>query len=326
MIHYVVLAPYASTMRDYLDTWGASLRDQINILPYHEFLSARQLPFGTYILSDIERLTPPEAICAAAISDVLTASHGARVLNHSIRSLRRRPLLELLHARGRNAFRVWPATEADRVDRFPVFVRRERQHGGSLTPLLRSPSELRSALRRMRLLGRPLRYLLIVEFCETRGPDDLYRKYSAFLVGDRLVPRHLIFSRRWMLNNPDLLDDRLIHEEMAFLETNPHEAWIRDTFAIAGMQYGRLDYGIFGVAPQAWEINSNPVVMMRPEGYRPAHLPAQKWFAARIQAAFEQLDTIQNPDEHIATAVPDELRRNWERARRRADFVRLLRL
>jgi hypothetical protein len=95
-----------------------------------------------------------------------------------------------------------------------------------------------------------------------------------------------------MLNKPDLLDDGLVREEMAFLESNPHEAWVRETFAIARMQYGRIDYGIAGGLPQAWEINCNPVVMMRPNEYQPGHLPAQEWFAERIRAAFSELDSV----------------------------------
>jgi hypothetical protein len=31
---------------------------------------------------------------------------------------------------------------------------------------------------------------------------------------------------------------------MEFVEGNPHEAWLRRVFAVAGTDYGRMDYGV----------------------------------------------------------------------------------
>jgi hypothetical protein len=53
-----------------------------------------------------------------------------------------------------------------------------------------------------------------------------------------------------------------------FFNTNPHEAWIREMFAIAHIDYGRIDYGILNGKPQVWEINTNPMITALPRELR----------------------------------------------------------
>src|SRR3546814_10272912 len=45
--------------------------------------------------------------------------------------------------------------------------------------------------------------LLITEFCDTQDDRGLYRKYSAFNVGGRIIPRHLHFSRSWQVKRSE---------------------------------------------------------------------------------------------------------------------------
>ena len=54
----------------------------------------------------------------------------------------------------------------------------------------------------MRKAGRDLTRRLIVEFVDTRGRDNLYRKYGAFRVGDRVLPRHVFHNDAWMVKMP----------------------------------------------------------------------------------------------------------------------------
>src|SRR2546430_577175 len=100
--------------------------------------------------------------------------------------------------------------------------------------------------------------LLVTEFCDTADGAGIYRKFSAFIVGDRVVPRHVFFSRRWMLKVPDLVTDALVAEERTYVETNPHEHELRAIFDLAGLEWGRIDYGVRDGALQIWEINTNP--------------------------------------------------------------------
>jgi hypothetical protein len=85
----------------------------------------------------------------------------------------------------------------------------------------------------------------------------------------------------------DLVDERKLREEREFVETNPHEAWVREVFRVAGVEYGRIDYAILDGRPQAWEINTNPGVWHHPGADRIAY---QELVARRLVAAFEELD------------------------------------
>jgi hypothetical protein len=66
----------------------------------------------------------------------------------------------------------------------------------------------------------PAEDLLVVEFCDTSGPDGIYRKYSAFRVGSVILPRHLMFSRHWKIKKPDLATLPLAQEHDWFLKEN----------------------------------------------------------------------------------------------------------
>ena len=98
-----------------------------------------------------------------------------------------------------------------------------------------------------------------------------------------------------MLKYPDLLDGDKIPREREYLESNPHEAVMRETFEMAHLDYGRCDYAVIDGRIQVWEINTNPIVLLPPDQYKPAHLPAQEYFAARIRAAFEALNLEVDP-------------------------------
>src|SRR5262249_25455022 len=157
-----------------------------------------ELPLGAYIFADIELLSDEQRHRAAEIWQQLSA-RGCPLLNHPTCTMRRYELLRMLHRRGINRFNVYRARDAEMPQRFPVFLRRENDHHGSLTRLLRSPAELASALRWRRWFGPPLDELLITEFCDTADDCGVYRKYSAFNLGGQILPRHLFFSNHWLV-------------------------------------------------------------------------------------------------------------------------------
>src|SRR5205823_7718946 len=104
--------------------------------------------------------------------------------------------------------------------RFPVFIRDEGDHGGSLTTLLYSTSEVSDALAQLLKEGRNARQLLIVEFCDTADASGVYRKYSVFTIAGKVIPRHLIFSRNWVLKSAtsDTCTVETLREERHFME------------------------------------------------------------------------------------------------------------
>jgi hypothetical protein len=225
----------------------------------------RQPKPGAYIFADLERLSPGELQKAAIVWQALTdAGAGIRLLNHPTRSMRRYELLRTLHERGINHFDAYRLTEARWPARYPVFLRREDEHGGAMSPLLRTRGELEAALDDLHRKGEVRDGLLVVEFCDTADVDGIYRKYGAFVVGDRVFARSVLFSRHWVQKRRDLNELEMLREQRQYLEENPHEAALRDIFRLARIDYGRMDYGLLHGKIQVWEINTNPLIMRLP--------------------------------------------------------------
>jgi len=225
----------------------------------------RQPKPGAYIFADLERLSPRElqkaAIAWHALSD---AGAGIRLLNHPGRSMRRYELLRTLHERGINHFNAYRLTEARWPTRYPVFLRREDEHSGAMSPLLRTRGELEAALDGLHRKGEVRDGLMIVEFCDTADADGIYRKYGAFVVGDRVFASGVQFSRHWVQKRRDLSEPEMLREQRLYLEENPHEAALREIFRLAGIDYGRMDYGLLQGKIQVWEINTNPIITRLP--------------------------------------------------------------
>ena len=280
MLIYLTTAEAMETVECFYNTWGRGLASQIDRRSYEDVATCRRLPLANYFFSDLERLSDEGLERADRLWSALNAAAPDLHLgNRPAHHLRRRILLEKLYENGFNKFTVYPATEPPLHTRFPVFVRYANEHWGPMTDLLRTPSELRRALRRAVLIGHRLRDLLVVEFCDTSLADGIYRKYGAYIVEGRVVPRHIFCSRHWTVRNSDLVDEAKLAEERAYLEENPHRQELEAIAALASVDYGRFDYGLADGRVQIFEINSNPLMMRNPETYAEERLPNQLFFA-----------------------------------------------
>ena len=348
MIYFVVGATGSFSMRYYLEEEGRALRDRMRVILYEDLVRFAELPVGTWVFTEIDRLGPPErALVDIACERLGAATAGVRVLNQPRHIRLRADLLRAASDTGINRFRAWPATSvrlaaderANQGDdgiaadalRYPVFVRFANRHLGSLTPLLESPRALGLALASLVARRRRLDELLVVEFCDTKDELGIYRKYSAFNVGGRILPRYLECSRDWMVKwNYRIFDRERAELEAHYLETNPHEAWIREMFRLAGIEYGRIDYGVLAGEPQMWEINLNPTIGRGPGprvkqradivAYKQMLAPSFGAFYAAFLGAWEAID-ITDSGGAVEFPVPRGLRLAIERTvrqRRRA--------
>jgi hypothetical protein len=229
--------------------------------------------------------------------------------------LKRYELLRLLRSAGWNDFQAFRSTDARRNIRFPVFLRRENDHDGGRTPLLRSEAELRRALRALLAAGYRMRELLIVEFCDVSVEPGVFRKYSAFRIGDRILPRRLLFGSDWMVksNSEALIGEKSAAEETAFVEGNPHEEALREIFRLARIEYGRIDYGVRDNRVQTLEINTNPTLFVPVEKYHPLSLPVQHEFSRRFADALGLLDGGAGEVGSIVLGLPPEIVRGMNR-------------
>jgi hypothetical protein len=348
MIHFVVGAEGSFSIRYYLEEEGRALRDIMRVVLYDELARMDRLPLGTWLFTEIDRLSEPQRDMVAVACERLESAKGAaRVMNHPRRMLLRHDLLCAAYDAGINRFRSWRASEvvfgrdqravgtddsaAAASLRYPVFVRFANRHSGNLTPLIDSPRQLEKALASLMSARHRLEDLLVVEFCNTKDEHGVYRKYSVYKIGDRVVPRYMECRRDWMVKWDWRIFDRVrADEETRYLEAAPHESWIRGIFALAKIDYGRLDYGILDGVPQAWEINTNPTIGRGPgpivpypphiAAYNAMLAPAFAAFYARFEDTWRAVDTADSAGS-VEFDVPRALRRSIEsvaRHRRRA--------
>ena len=251
---------------------GTDLGERIKCLIYDDLPLLPDFGPGTYIFGNFGLLSRAYQTCALELADALTdAGPGFRVLNHPHKVLDRFELLKKMAADGINDFQVYRAREWRACTlSFPVFVRDKDDHAGSRTDLIHDEITLEREISRLTRLGRnQMDNLIIVEFCDTSDACGFHRKYSAQRVGDNILTRCLNFSDGWITKQDDTgyrysgtlePHSERIEEEMQYMRNNPHENWLRRVFSIAGIEYGRVDYGVLDGRPQLWEINTAPAM------------------------------------------------------------------
>jgi hypothetical protein len=291
VIYFIVTAHHRRPILKFLDTWGSELQPSVRLRSYEELFHATRLPTGTYIFTDLERLSAAALEHAARCWEELASSgRPVRLLNHPGRVLRRYELLRALRQRGVNDFDVYRPDESKGPKRFPVFLRGENDHSGPVTELLHAPEELATALEKLEAEGR-LEGKIVTEFNGLADERGLYRKYAAFMIGGRVIPNHLLFGRNWIVKGYEkVVDEGTVAEELRFVRSNPHEEILREIFAIARIDYGRADYGLIGGRIQVYEINTNPTIMGPGLPKHPARLPRKEIFARNLIAALRWLD------------------------------------
>lgn len=248
-------------LRNLAERWDGALARCLRVDTYQSLLVRRQAPAASYVFSDFERVPPTDMEGVLALWDTLRASGSAHLVNDPRRVQLRFQLLRGLFEKGVNDFNVYRADEDLSLVRFPVFVRCEHDHGGPRTALLTSRKALDDALNRLRANRAWRSQLLVTECSADAGDDGLFRKYGALLVNGRVVPWHVIASRTWLVKGASrVLNDRIREEQCRYIAENPHADRVREAFASADIEYGRIDYGVVDGRLRVFEINTNPAI------------------------------------------------------------------
>ncbi|HEY8225356.1 MAG TPA: hypothetical protein VIG25_08780 [Pyrinomonadaceae bacterium] len=318
MIHFLVPAAQEFPIKDYVDLFGRALRQDIRILHYEDLVNQREFSRGTYVLAALDQLHAGMAQLLFEIYDQLKQVEGFRFLNDPRNTLQRFELLNKLHDAGRNDFRAFRAdADLTRV-RFPVFLREESQHEGAISPLLNSEREILEALGLALMQGRKLKDLLIVEFCNTADETGFFRKYAAFIVGKRVIPRSLNYGRRWMLKHSETeFTIPMIQEELEYVSTNPHQQQLEQIFELAQVGYGRIDYAIKDNRVQTWEINLHATIgrgLRRRSKPLPPELDAlrekvKRHFYEAFERAWREVDLRTNSEAPIRLTISPQIAR-----------------
>lgn len=302
MIVYVSVQRFSTAGRRIRATLPASFRKRFRYLSYEELLFERAGPVAHYIFTDFDRLTRYEMECVAAFCSALRAvAPDAKILNDPVRALDRTPLLAALHRAGINDFDVVRLDTGERPAAYPVFIRSEDGYGGPETDIINTADELEAAIADFSRRGLPLKGRIAVGYAAEPGPDGLYRKYAAFNIFGDVFAYHLQQSRNWVVKRRRTVfggalkaageivsSPEAAAEELEYVKTNPHADELKRVFDIAGIDFGRVDYGIVGGRIQVYEINTNPNATTNRIAAAAARADIN---LPRRLAAFEKIDT-----------------------------------
>ena len=219
---------------------------------FERFRLFRRYTARVVVMSDVERITGDDEDRLSHLFNYWSRDgrHGPLILNRPPRTLRRYALLKELYRRGinkRNIFRLDEPQVVDEV-RFPCFIRTENEHWFGKTPrILNSRDDIIDEVRKLEDNGLTLYGKIVCELADTREHAGHYVKYSYLKIGDHIIPAHRYAGTEWFLKHyhADFIDaypDTLAEEER-FLEEQWDLDVVRQVFDIAGMDYGRIDYG-----------------------------------------------------------------------------------
>ncbi len=301
MIYFLTGRRSEEYVWDYAKRIGDGGGPAAGVLCYETVLAMDAVPPGLYVFTGLNRLGPNATHALKELFSSLDQRSGLEPLNSPARSLGRYELLRALHQRGINEFKVKGAWEDLSDLRFPVFVR-DRSRDGGVPVLLRSMREVEVEIGWALVRGADLSELIVVEFLGTRNEDGLYRKYSAYVVGNAVIPTSLERGRHWVLRYPvaEFTIEALKEEELFVLE-DPHAGQLEEVRRVAQIGFGRMDYSVYKGRVQIWEINTLPT-MRHPNGsppFPPELTPFRQakkdLFRARFQEAWRELDPGPSP-------------------------------
>jgi len=258
MIRFLLTRGYGSTLRS---VKKSRLAPVVSLMNYDRLLRARWVRRGTYIFTDLDRLGSWDVEQAAHMYLHLK-NEGLKVLNNPAIVKCRYALLRALHAAGLNDFKVYRVDEMDSPMRFPVFVRKLQGHHGPLSDLLETREDVQKAVAAAIDAGTPGENIAIIEYAAEPLRPGLFRKLAAFRIGRTIVPHISVHDSNWLAKHGKLgiAGEDLYREELNLIQTNPFAEHLQKVFDLAGIDYGRADFGFYRGRIQIYEINTNPHV------------------------------------------------------------------
>lgn len=177
--------------------------------------------------------------------------------------------MRALYTAGINSFNVYRLDEASSVERFPVFIPQASGTTRRAPTLLNNAGELSSALAAISSEALTRAGLMIVELKGSTDEGGLFRKYGAFRVGKEVYPQHVVVSRQWYAKFPTYRGNpELKRSQNAYFNDvshiDQHTDKLSEAFALANIEYGRIDYCVVNGRVEVFEINTNPSILANP--------------------------------------------------------------
>jgi hypothetical protein len=311
MICFIVASGHGYTLKAVRED---PLAPAIRIVTYDWIIGRRKLPRATYVFTDLDRLSHAEMELAGRLYLQLQGA-GVRVLNNPAAAKLRYWLLRALHRAGLNDFNVYSAEEIPEAARFPVYVRQIRGHGVPCTDLLHTRQEIEDAVARQLEQGISREQLMVIEYAGEPVRPNIYRKMACLRLGSTYSPYLCGHDDQWMVKTGrvGVAGDELYQDEYRIVSDNPDAEFLAKAFAVAGIEYGRADYGYYRGRPQLFEINSNPHVepLLSHPSARRRKTSALVW--EKMLAGVRALDSEPGPDFYLPEDQILDRFRNWKR-------------
>lgn len=265
----------------------------LSVVSYDQILGKKTPYRATHVFTDLDRLTPALRQEAALLYRKLKRA-GIKALNDPALVPGRFGLLRALSRSGINDFDAYRADALDLPRKWPVFLRLEGGHGDPVSGLLNDKAELAEALEQAIEAGAPKADLLIIEYAAEPVRPGIFRKLSVFRVGDRLLGYTCVHDDNWLVKygRVGFAPDELYEEEYSIVQNSPYSAAVLPAFQQAGIEYGRVDFGLLDGRPQVYEINSNPSLHFgRTAGAHALRYKSNALFARNYLDAMHAIDS-----------------------------------
>ncbi|MFO1184566.1 MAG: hypothetical protein U1E56_07250 [Bauldia sp.] len=291
MLVFITLRGHARTVESLVRGATGNPIPVCRTVSYERIFRARRARRAVHVFTDLERLSEWELVLAADLFRSLRAV-GIVSLNDPARAMGRVELLAQLKAAGINPFGCYRADARPRPERFPVFVRREGDHGGAQSGLLADQDALDDHLAGLRAAGVPLRGLLVTEFAAEPIAPGVWRKLGTFRIGAKFSLHHAIVGDSWLVkkHRDAIVTDALHQQEYDAVAGNRPPAAVREAFDIAGIEWGRADHATYAGRDVIYEINTNPDVRFEPQA-SPIRTAAKQLSSRRFAGLLGEIDS-----------------------------------
>ena len=289
MLHFIATPGHRYTFDGLLDT---RLKDLIQVLDYEQLSGRIEIPPEHYFFTDIDRLTTRNLSDASqAYRKLKQAIPGIRLYNDPAIVKTRFSLIRALFVRGLASYNAYRLDEQIEPRRFPVFIRTESGHAEPLSDLLDNMEALQHAVREIVAGGIPERHLIVVEFSAEKLPEGVYRKMSAYRIGDQIIAAEAVHDTQWCvkLGKLGVATAAMYEEERQWIEDYPHTQTLMQCFRVANIDYGRIDFGIVDGKVEPYEINTNPNLKIPKPHASPVRQRSVELIWERLIEAFEAL-------------------------------------
>ena len=284
----------------------------ISLMSFDRLLRSRWLRRATYIFTDLDRLSYWDLELTSHLY-LQMKNAGLPVWNNPAHVKNRYRLLRALHAAGLNDFNAYAVDELNPNIRYPVFLRKLQGHRKPVSDLLETRAQLDQAITSAIAAGTPADNLLVVEYVGEPIRPGLFRKLAAFRIGDAIVPHISVHESKWLVKYGELgiAGDDMYRQELELLQTNPYADHLRKVFDVAGIEYGRADFGFYQGRLQVFEINTNPALSAPGKHPSPVRMESLKLVWTQYLEALRGLDTPGGWPVHLADG-PLQRHRAWK--------------